>query len=203
MRITVPSIEHPVDPRAFRAALRKKMLTARAALAMREPATHADFSARIEARLANFLAARSPSVIGFCAPVRGEFDARPLVAKLIAQGWQAAMPVVHQADAPMLFHPWTPDTPMSTDRYGIPIPANSPGPTPRILLLPLVAFDAAGYRLGYGGGYFDRTLAAIVPRPLAIGVGFELSRVDSTFPQAHDQMLDFLVTEAGLEGCKA
>ena len=203
MSTTVPSAEHPANPIAFRAALRKKMLAARAALATLEPATHADFSARIEDHLAAWLETRPPTTIGFCAPVQGEFDARPLVARLIAQGWQAAMPVVHQANAPMLFHPWTTSTPMTTDRHGIPIPANSPGLTPHILLLPLVAFDAAGYRLGYGGGYFDRTLAAIVPRPLAIGVGFELSRVDSTFPQAHDQMLDFLVTEGGLEGCKA
>lgn len=203
MRTAASSIEHPADPSAFRAALRQKMLAARAAMAALEPATHADLSARIDAHLANFLAARPPAAIGFCTPVQGEFDARPLIARLIAQGWQAAMPVVHHVDAPMLFHPWTPGTPMSTDRYGIPVPANSPGPTPHILLLPLVAFDTAGYRLGYGGGYFDRTLAAIVPRPLAIGVGFELSRVPSICPQAHDQVLDFLVTEDGVEGCTA
>ena len=66
------------------------------------------------------------------------------------------------------------------------------------MLLPLLAFDAQGFRLGYGGGYFDRTLAARVPRPLAMGVGFELARVDDIRPQAHDMRLDAVVTEAGV-----
>ena len=69
---------------------------------------------------------------------------------------------------------------------------------PNIILLPLVAFDRQGFRLGYGGGYFDRTLAALVPRPLAIGVGFELARVADIRPQAHDLPLDAVVTEAGI-----
>lgn len=86
---------------------------------------------------------------------------------------------------------------MTTDRHGIPIPAGDGSLHPEVVLLPLVAFDADGYRIGYGGGYFDRTLAAMSPRPLAIGVGFELARVDSTGPQAHDIRLDVIVTEAG------
>ena len=68
---------------------------------------------------------------------------------------------------------------------------------PNIVLLPLVAFDCRGYRLGYGGGYFDRTLAALSPRPFAIGVGFELTRVDSIIPGAHDVPLDVVITDAG------
>lgn len=86
---------------------------------------------------------------------------------------------------------------MTTDRHGIPIPAGDGSLHPEVVLLPLVAFDADGYRIGYGGGYFDRTLAAMSPRPLAIGVGFELARVDSTGPQAHDIRLDVIVTETG------
>jgi 5,10-methenyltetrahydrofolate synthetase len=120
------------------------------------------------------------------------------------------MPVVVIPAAPMIFRAWTPATPMTTDRHGIPVPVDIPAdPTtgdaviepniaPDILLLPLVAFDAAGYRLGYGGGYFDRTLAARVPRPRAIGVGFELARVPDIRPQAHDLPLDAIVTEAGV-----
>jgi 5-formyltetrahydrofolate cyclo-ligase len=68
---------------------------------------------------------------------------------------------------------------------------------PDLILLPLNGFDAAGYRLGYGGGYFDRTLAALSPRPLAVGVGFEINRLDSIQPESHDQRLDWIVTEAG------
>ena len=69
---------------------------------------------------------------------------------------------------------------------------------PELILLPLNGFDAAGYRLGYGGGFFDRTLAALSPRPLAVGVGFEINRLESIHPETHDQRLDWLVTEAGV-----
>jgi 5-formyltetrahydrofolate cyclo-ligase len=65
------------------------------------------------------------------------------------------------------------------------------------LIVPLLGFDAAGYRLGYGGGYYDRTLAAMAPRPLSIGVGYELGRLDTIHPQAHDIPLDAIVTENG------
>jgi len=101
----------------------------------------------------------------------------------------------------MVFRPWHADIAMSQDQHGIPIPAATEPRSaahPDIVLLPLVAFDAHGYRLGYGGGYFDRTLAAVVPRPLAIGVGYELCRTESTCPQPHDVALDLMVTEAGV-----
>lgn len=137
------------------------------------------------------------NTLAFCAPSRNEFDARPLASRLISRGWRAAMPVVIAPAAPMVFRAWTPAAPMSRDRYGIPIPTAGEELAPGIVLLPLVAFDAAGYRLGYGGGYFDRTLAAQVPCPLAVGVGFELARVSSIRPQAHDVPLDAIVTEAG------
>jgi 5,10-methenyltetrahydrofolate synthetase len=87
---------------------------------------------------------------------------------------------------------------MVEDRYGIHIPAQGESLRPDAILMPLNAFDAAGYRLGYGGGYFDRTLAVLEPRPLAIGVGFELARVASIRPQAHDLRMDAIVTEAGV-----
>ncbi len=112
-------------------------------------------------------------------------------------GWQACMPVVVAENMPMAFHAWTPQTAMISDRYGIPIPAEPRELLPDVLLVPLVAFDAAGYRLGYGGGYFDRTLAQLSPAPLTIGVGYELGRVDSILPEAHDIPLDRIVTEAG------
>lgn len=193
-----PPVKDTVDADAFRAALRKEKLAARLAL---DAATHAALTQRLEAHLLAQLTRREPARLAFCAPVRNEFDARPLAARLIARGWQAAMPVVVAVDAPMTFRAWMPDTAMTTDRYSIPIPADCtdlvPNLVPDIILLPLVAFDAAGFRLGYGGGYFDRTLAAQVPRPLAIGVGFELARTASIRPQPHDLPLDLIVTEAG------
>jgi len=158
----------------------------------------AALSARIETHLAALLTPLPPRTLGFCAPVRGEFDARPLVSLLIEHGWQAAMPVVVAPNAPMNFRTWTPSSAMDSDRHGMPIPASGQTVVPDIVLLPLVAFDPQGFRLGYGGGYFDRTLAVLVPRPLTIGVGFELARVANIRPQAHDLPLDAVVTEAGV-----
>jgi 5,10-methenyltetrahydrofolate synthetase len=190
-----PSSEHIADSTIPRAVLRRKKLAARMAL---DEKTRADLSTRIEAHLAALLTPLPPQTLAFCAPVRGEFDVRPLASLLIGRRWQAAMPVVVALAAPMRFHSWTPTSEMDTDRYGIPIPRNGTELVPDIVLLPLLAFDAQGFRLGYGGGYFDRTLAAMVPRPLAIGVGFELGRVPDIRPQPHDIPLAAVVTEAGV-----
>lgn len=185
----------PLDPVSFRNRLRKEKIAARMGLG---DDAHARASAAIEVHLKSALAARRPQAIAFCWPLRKEFDCRPLVSELVAAGWRACQPVVVEAAAPMQFRAWWPDSPMTADRHGIPIPDTPACAPPDIVLLPLVAFDEAGYRIGYGGGYFDRTLAALDPRPLAIGVGFELARVASVRPQAHDIRLDLVVTEAGL-----
>jgi 5,10-methenyltetrahydrofolate synthetase len=88
---------------------------------------------------------------------------------------------------------------MNVDRYGIHYPADDLPMLPDVLLLPVNVFDGAGYRLGYGGGYFDRTLAVMAPRPLTIGVGFALARADSIYPEPHDIPLDAVITEQGVE----
>jgi 5-formyltetrahydrofolate cyclo-ligase len=116
-----------------------------------------------------------PQTLAFCAPVRGEFDARPLATELLGCGWQAAMPVVVAPAAPMVFRAWSPDPRWAPTATASRSRRSGPELRPDIVLLPLVAFDAQCFRLGYGGGYFDRTLAALVPRPQAIGVGFELA----------------------------
>ena len=184
------------DDSAARAALRREKIAARMAL---PPAEHARLSALLEGHLERELAAREPGVLAFCWPIRGEFDARPLVARLLARGWLAAMPTVLAVDAPMVFRPWAPQADMTADPYGIPVPAgNEASAPPDVVLLPLVAFDDQGYRLGYGGGYFDRTLAAMIPSPMAYGIGFELARVGGIRPQTHDIPLDAVATEAGI-----
>ena len=190
-----PSTEHIADSSVFRAALRGEKLAARMALGAD---SRLALSARIEAHLLQLLTPLAPRTLAYCAAVRGEFDAQALVSLLIERGWRAAMPIVEAPDAPMSFRHWTPGVAMGVDRYGIPIPAEGEAATPDLVLLPLVAFDSQGFRLGYGGGYFDRTLAALVPRPLSIGVGFELARVEDTRPQQHDIRLDAIVTEAGI-----
>lgn len=189
-----PSSNQGLDSAAFRSLLRREKITARMAL---PDAEHGHASAVIEQRLETLLARRPPQVIAFCWPLRREFDCRPLVERLLARGWRAAQPVVLAPAAPMVFRPWAPDTPMTEDRHGIPIPAGDTTVTPGVVLLPLVAFDAQGYRIGYGGGYFDRTLAALSPQPFSVGVGFELARVESVRPEPHDVRLDAIVTEDG------
>lgn len=179
------------DITAWRKALRREMVARRAALGEAE---HGRLSAAIVARARAALPV--PRIAAFCWPVKHEPDVRALLAAWAASGTSAALPVVVDEGAPLAFRAWTAETPMVVDRYGIPTPASGEFVRPDLILLPLNGFDNAGYRLGYGGGYFDRTLAALHPRPLAVGVGFELNRLASIAPQAHDQRLDWIVTEA-------
>lgn len=193
--MTDQSVQSAVNPVAVRDVLRRAMIVARQAM----PAeAQQRASERILDHLAGLLLPRPAGTLGFCWPIRAEVDCRPLVARLITAGWLATMPTVVAAAAPMEFRGWAPDAPMTVDPYGIPVPATAAGPAPDVLLLPLVAFDSAGYRLGYGGGYFDRTLAACTPRPQAIGIGFDFCAVASIHPEAHDQPLDLVVTESGI-----
>lgn len=188
-----------VDPDAQRARLRREMIAARMAM---PAAAHRAASVAVCHHLGEFLLARPAGMIAFCLSIRAEVDCRPLIERLLAAGWQAAMPVVRALNAPMEFFAWWPQAPMSVDPYGIPVPATHRTREPEVLLLPLVAFDAAGYRLGYGGGYFDRTLAAMRAHPLTIGVGFDLGAVDDLQPQPHDIPLDLIVTESGIRSFK-
>lgn len=137
-------------------------------------------------------------VLGFCWPYQGEADVVPFVRRWIEQGGKAALPVVVRPREPMVFRQWTPTSAMAQGAYDIPIPVDTPEVQPQVLLVPLTGFDAAGYRLGYGGGFFDRTVVEMNPRPLLVGVGFELSGVPSIHPQPHDIPMDIVVTEIGV-----
>lgn len=181
-----------VNSADLRTALRREKIAARLAL---PPAAHRAASERILERLGAMLRARPAGTLGFCWPIRAEVDCLPLVRELLAAGWRAVVPTVTLPDAPMEFRPWWPEAPLAVDPYGLPVPATAACPPPDVLLVPLVAFDAAGYRIGYGGGYFDRTLAACKPRPETIGVGFALAQVGSILPGPHDIPLDRIVTE--------
>src|SRR5262249_6000692 len=134
--------------------------------------------------------------IGFYWPIQQEFDARAMVARWLdgMPGRQAALPVVNAPATPLDFHLWTPATPMRAGRYGIPVPDGTEAALPDALIIPCVGFSADKSRLGYGGGFYDRTLAAGSARgarPLAIGIGFEACR---TPPQAaaHDLPMDWI-----------
>lgn len=163
-------------------------------------AARAPLEATLQAHVATLLAQLAPTTLAFCWPYRGEPDLRPVVQRWLAagRGRAACLPVVVAPGQPMVFRQWTPASQMVPDRHGILMPADGPLLAPELLLIPLNAFDGAGFRLGYGGGYFDRTLAALSPTPRTIGVGFELGRVTTTHPQPHDHPMHWLVTEAGI-----
>ena len=133
-------------------------------------------------------------------PIKGEPDLRPLMRDLHASGVTVALPVVETKAAPLVFRRWTPETRMVRGDWNIPVPPPEAAVVePDITLAPLVGWDDAGYRLGYGGGYFDRTLAALTLRPATIGIGFRAGRLATIFPQPHDVPLNAIVTEAGLQ----
>lgn len=180
---------------AFRQNLRRDMIAQRMAL----PAeTHTALSAAVRGRVDQAFPALAELIVGFCWPVQNEPDLVPLVSELVARGGRVALPVVVRPGTPLAFREWWPDQPLAPDRYGIPTPTDGDFLVPQALLLPVNAFDAGNHRIGYGGGFFDRTLASLCPRPLAIGVGFDFQRVDSIRPEVHDLPLDAVVTESGI-----
>lgn len=154
------------------------------------------WSDRISLKLEAALSSAQGKLIGLYWPFRGEYDARPTLKRLRSQGSRLALPVVVEKAQPLQFREWWPGIAMARGVWNIPIPASGEVVLPDILIAPLVGFDARNYRLGYGGGFYDRTIAAFPVRPLVIGVGFELSRLETIFPQAHDIPMSMIVTEA-------
>lgn len=153
---------------------------------------------RISGHLRTALSAPAGVVIGFCWPFRGEFDARFAVRDWRVQGAIAALPEVVGKGQALRFRQWWPGAPMTKGVYDIPLPDGTPVVLPDVAIVPMNAYDGQGYRLGYGGGYFDRTLAALGRRVIAIGVTYDDCCVPSIFPQAHDLPMDFVVTEGGI-----
>lgn len=178
----------------FRRTLRRSCIAMREALPAAEVERR---SAAICRHLQDFFPELVGRRLGFCWPVRNEPDIRPALAAFAAQGCHVCLPVVLAENSPLGFRDWRPGDVLENDRYGIPTPSAGPLVTPEVLLLPCNAIDAAGYRLGYGGGFFDRTLAALQPPPLTIGLAYEDAWVASIRPGSHDQPLAAAVTEAG------
>jgi len=181
---------------AWRSEERRTLIAARESIAADEAASIRD---RVTAHLAALLHLPVPGVLGFCWPHRGEIDPRFAVRIARNRGVVAALPVVVGKGRPLEFRLWWPGAPMRRGALGIPHPEGTAAVVPDVLLIPLVAFDARGYRLGYGGGYFDRTLAAIEPRPIAIGLAAARFRLATVHPQPHDLPMDFVVTEDGTD----
>lgn len=138
-----------------------------------------------------------PVVSGFW-PMGEEIDTRPLLLRLHDLGYRCCLPVVAGKGKPLVFRRWTPETKLAHDRFGVQAPP--PGAieaVPELLIVPLLAFDRAGWRLGYGAGFYDYTLGALRRggKPLAVGVGFAGQEVKSVPHDDFDQRLDWIVTE--------
>jgi 5-formyltetrahydrofolate cyclo-ligase len=181
--------------RAWRRSERQRLLALRTNL---PPAERRGWGDAIEARLQALLLERPGITLGVYWPFQAEFDPRPLINWLLAQGSAVALPAVVDKKGPLEYRAWRPGEPLVDGVWNIPVPEKRAIVVPQAVLAPLVGFDRDCYRLGYGGGYFDRTLAALSPRPLAIGVGFELSRIETIHPQPFDMPMDLVVTETDL-----
>ena len=184
------------ETETWRRRERARLLAARLAIS---PVEREAWTARIATALPPLLAPLPCQTLGFYWPVRGEVDLRPLATELIALGYALALPAVTDAAAPLEYRRWQSSARLVKGRFSIPEPVDGAGVVrPDAILAPLVGFDLANYRLGYGKGYFDRTLATLEPRPAAIGIGFEQALVASVFPRPHDIPMDFILTESTL-----
>jgi 5,10-methenyltetrahydrofolate synthetase len=181
------------EVKAWRRSERGRLLALRLAM---PPAARRVANQAIAEQVYAVLAERPRITVGAYWPFQGEFDPRPLLDRLIAEGWRAALPAVVDKKGPLEYRLWRPGDPLVAGIWDIPVPERRVIAMPDAVLAPLVGFDRQSYRLGYGGGYFDRTLAALRPRPLAIGVGYELSRIETIYPQTFDVPMGLIVTEA-------
>jgi 5-formyltetrahydrofolate cyclo-ligase len=185
-----------MDPEAvkrWRRTERERLIALRQAV---PPDERRRLGALIETELRALIATR-PGILGVYWPFRAEFDPRPLIDWVVAAGGTVALPVVIDRRGPLEYRAWRPGETLVDGVWNIPVPEKREIVAPAIVLAPLVGFDRACYRLGYGGGYFDRTLASLSPRPVAIGVGFEFQSLETIHPQSFDMPMDAIVTETG------
>ncbi len=196
--------ERMEDLRRRRAELRRESLRRRERLA-RDLGPSAAASIR-EHGLRLLASLRpAPAVIAGYVPVRGEPDIMPLLRALAERGHDVALPVVAEENAPLIFRRWRPDMHLLPGAYGIPVPPpTSAELVPDVVLVPLAAFDRAGHRLGYGGGYYDRTLARLRAErrgrpdtPTAIGCAYAGQELQAIPALETDERLDWVLTEQG------
>jgi 5,10-methenyltetrahydrofolate synthetase len=181
--------------KAWRKAERARLIAEREALAAQviDRYRHA-----IDSHLERGFPGLRTATLAFCWPIRNEYDARHLARTLREAGALTALPVVVAPKTPLVFREWHPGVTLAKGPLDIPYPADSRTVVPRAVLLPMNGWDAQGYRLGYGGGFFDRTLASLGEKPLVIGVSYEMARMATIHPQAWDIPMDYVVTERGV-----
>lgn len=175
---------------AQKAALRRELLANRQAIS---PEVRRAGDAAICRRVLEWTETHPAGTMGVYWPIRGEPDLRDCYATLSDRGVRLALPVVVDKNAPLRFLEWKPGDEMTRDAFGVAIPVSGAEVIPTVLLIPCVGFNADGFRLGYGGGFYDRTLAG-AGRPVTIGIAYECSRTRFE-ADAHDVPLDFVMTE--------
>ena len=183
------------DVARWRKAERARLIEARLAIP-------AEIRAEMAVKIAEGLDAEIGNVGGKTVslywPFRGEPDLRPWLASIVERGGSAALPVVVEKAHPLVFRAYRPGDRLEKGVWNIPIPAEGESVIPDVVISPLVGVDPANYRLGYGGGFFDRTLAALAKKPLVIGVGYDMQRIATIYPQPHDIPMDRIVTASAL-----
>lgn len=180
---------------AWRKAERLRLTALRRALPARERRRHAE---RIAGDIADMLDGASGRVVSFYWPIRAEPNLLPLMRVLEEAGHRCVLPIVVARATPLKFRSWRDGEPLVPGVWNIPIPAGGEELTPDVTIAPVIGFDRACYRLGYGGGFFDRTLASLSTRPRAIGVGYALAAIGTIHPLPHDIAMDVIVTERGV-----
>lgn len=181
--------------KAWRRAERERLIAARVAIAL--PVLDS-WRRRIDGYLERSFPGLARCRLAFCWPIKGEYDARHLARTLRTRGALTALPVVVAPKTPLIFREWHPGVMLQDGPLDIPYPVGSAEVIPDAVLLPMNGWDAQGFRLGYGAGFFDRTLAAIAKRPIVVGVTYELARMDTIHPQPWDLPMDYVVTERGV-----
>lgn len=181
------------DVARWRQSERRRLLDARLRL---DVAARHNSDKRIAAALDRTMGRVAGRTVSGYWPFRGEPDLRNWAIRVIERGGRLALPVVIRKEWPLEFRAWMPGEPLERGMWNILTPARGPSVQPDIVIAPLVGFDDANYRLGYGGGFFDRTLATLPRRAFVIGVGYATSRVPTIYPQPHDIAMDAIVTDA-------
>ena len=179
---------------SLKSSLRKTMRKQRAILKRRTPTPNLLTFKKDVVRLVP-----PPAIIAAYSPIKDEFDIWPLLKGLYEDGKHIALPVIKAPNHPLIFREWTPRSVMKKDRYGVSYPADGKEVTPQLILVPLLAFTATGERLGYGGGYYDRTLEALRRNSevFACGVAYAGQEVAKLPTDAYDAKLDGILTEDG------
>jgi 5,10-methenyltetrahydrofolate synthetase len=181
--------------KTWRKAQRERLVEARLALA----ATTLDgWRKRMDGYLERSFPGLARSRVAFCWPIKNEYDARHFARTLRERGALTALPVVVAPKTPLIFREWHPGVELAVGALDIPYPIKSPEVVPEAVLLPMNGWDSKGYRLGYGAGFFDRTLAGFEKKPVVIGTSYEQAKLDTIHPQAWDIPVDYLVTERGV-----